>query len=324
MLVRQRRGPRLARTDKVINVQLRKDIWRCAIVGASAADIVAAGSLEGWPLTWVPAPGSLRYLADPFGLWRDDRLHVFAEWFDYRDAIGRIAVSIYDADLRLIDQRVVLREPWHLSYPFVFEAEGETWLMPESFQSGGLTLYRAVSFPHRWEAAIRIELDTVPLDATPLHHDGLWWIFYAPAYPVTARLTHLCAAYADRLGGPWHAYSGNPVLVDPLGARPGGTPVRHGGVLHMPLQGCAGTYGAELRLLRIDTLHPDQIAVAPAGVLHAPSGAAPFIDGCHTLAAAGQVTLIDVKRTRLSAVGLAVRPLRPLYRAARAAEPYRW
>jgi hypothetical protein len=304
------------RTPRDAAMRLNKDIWRCAIAGASAEQIVSAGSLEGLPLTWIPGSGDLRYLADPFALWRDERLHVFAEHFDYRDARGRIAVTVYDRALNLIEQATVLREPWHLSYPFVFEADGETWLLPESFESGGLWLYRAERFPDRWRRAVRIALDAVPLDATPFHDGERWWLFYAPAFPESARLTHLCAAHADRLEGPWHPCSANPFFVDPLGARPGGTPLRANGRLYLPVQGCAGGYGTAIRLLRIDSLRPDGIDAVVEETLVAPPSAAPFVDGFHTLSAAGAVTLIDVKRTRPSLKGLLVRPLRRLYRRA--------
>jgi hypothetical protein len=301
-------------------MQLKKDIWRCAIVSAPVDQILASGSLEGWPLTWIPGSGNLRYHADPFGLWRDNRLYVFTEFFDYRDAVGRIAVTVYDEYLTRAEQAIVLREPWHLSYPFVFEAQGETWLLPEAFQSDGLWLYRAVAFPHRWERMHRIVLDHVPLDATPFHDGQRWWIFYAPAYPEEGRLTHLCAAYADRLEGPWISYAANPLLFDPNGARPGGTPVWYNGVLYLPLQDCRGTYGAALRLLRFDRLSPDGIVAARCGMLQAPLAATPFVEGCHTLSAAGPVTLIDVKQTCFSPQALTMRPLRDLRRAWRAVE----
>jgi hypothetical protein len=305
-------------------MQLKKDIWRCAIVPASADQILASGSLEGWPLTWIPGSGNLRYHADPFGLWRGDRLFVFTEYFDYRDAIGRIAATVYDKNFVLVEQGVVLREPWHLSYPFVFEAQGEAWLLPEAFQSGGLSLYRAVAFPHRWERMHPIVLDQVPLDATPFHDGERWWLFYAPAHPSEARLTNLCAAYADRLEGPWISYSDNPLLVDRHGARPGGTPVWYDGVLYLPLQDCRGTYGAALRLLRFDRLSPNGIVAVHSGMLHAPRAANPFVEGCHTLSAAGPVTLIDVKQTRFSPRGLTMRPLRDLRRAWREVEQRMW
>lgn len=309
------------RQDKELEgseMQLKKDMWRCAIVPAPMDHILHLGTLAEWPLTWLPGTGNWRYLADPFGLWRDERLYVFAERFDYRDAIGHIVVTVFDRDLDVLDQAEVLREPWHLSYPFVFEAEGETWMLPEAFQSDGLWLYRAVEFPARWERVRRIPLDHVPLDATPVHDGTRWWLFYAPAFPVEHRLTHLCAAWAERLDGVWTPHPANPILVDPAGARPGGTPQWHGGSLHLPLQDCRGTYGAALRLLRFEHLAPDRIVGAPAGSLRAPPAARPFLDGCHTLSAAGPVTLIDVKHLQFSPRALAMRPMRDLRHAWRA------
>jgi hypothetical protein len=295
-------------------MQLKKDIWRCAIVQAPLAQILKQESLDDLPLTWVPGSGNLRYLADPFAIWRDGQLFVFAEYFDYRDAVGRIVVSVFDACLNFVVRHDVLQEPWHLSYPFVFEDAGETWMLPEAFQSGGLWLYRAVEFPLRWERVSRIALEDVPLDATPFHDGTRWWLFYAPAFPATHRLTHLCAAWSETLEGPWTSHPGNPILIDPNGARPGGSPIVRAGLLHLPIQDCRGTYGAALRIVRFDQLTPYRVAATQLGTIQAPAAAAPYLDGCHTLSAAGDVTLIDVKQIRLSVRALAMRPLRDVRR----------
>lgn len=305
-------------------MQIRKDIWRCGIVHAELSEIHRAGTLDGARVTWLPNSGELRYLADPFGLWRENRLHVFAEDFDYRDARGRIALSVYDDRLNFLDQEIVLCEPWHLSYPFVFEAQSSIWMLPEAFESGASWLYRAVDFPGRWERAARIDLDAIPLDATPYHDGERWWLFYAPAFPDNARLTHLHLAWAPTLEGPWKASAANPVFVDKRGARPGGTPYRIGNALFLPVQNCVGTYGAAVRLLRIDLLSPDRIEIAVHCELQAPKTARPFVEGCHTLAGVGPYTLIDVKQTRASAKGLLVRPVRRWYRQRRARAPYAW
>lgn len=305
-------------------MQPRKDIWRCGIIPAPLHEVYATGSLDGFDVTWLPRSGNLRYLADPFGLWRGGRLHVFAEHFDYRDARGRIASLTYDADLTLLDRRIVLAEPWHLSYPYVFEAEDAFWMLPESFESGGLWLYRASEFPHRWERAARIALDAIPLDATPCFDGERWWLFYAPAYPEEARLTHLHASWSLSLQGPWHPSAANPILVDARGARPGGTPFQAGDAWHLPVQSCVGTYGAAIRVLRFDTLDVDRVEASVVSEWQAPVAAQPFVDGCHTFSAAGPFTLIDVKQTHYSAKGLLVRPMRAWHRRKRAAQPYGW
>jgi hypothetical protein len=296
---------------------LRKDIWRPAIVEAPLHEIVARGSIEGFARHWLPPMGSFCFLADPFGFWHNGRLYVFVEAYDYRDRIGTIEVCVYDDHYRLLDQRPVLIEPWHLSYPFVFEAEGDIWMLPEGHKSGRLTLYRAVEFPFRWEAAAVIALDGLAVDATPYFHDGLWWLFYAAADHETDKMAALHIAYAERLRGPWHAHPANPVRVDRSGARPGGTPIAIDGTIILPVQDCSHTYGGAIRPLRIDALTPDVFSATLGEPIRAPADAAPFTEGLHTLAAAGDVTLIDVKRTILSLHGLAIQASERLRREIR-------
>lgn len=256
--------------------------------------------------------GSFQFLADPFGLWRDGRLHVFVETYDYRVRIGAIEALVYDAQHCLLDRRPVLSEPWHLSYPFVFEGEGETWMLPEAHRSGRLTLYRAVAFPWVWEPAHEIVLDHVAVDATPLFHAGRWWLFYTSADREADKMSALHVAFADRLAGPWTPHPLNPVRRDPASARPGGTPVVIGETIVLPVQDCTRTYGGAIRPLEITTLTPTTFAAAPGRAIVAPPDCAPFVEGLHTLAAAGPVTLIDMKRTELSLHGLSIEARREL------------
>lgn len=291
---------------------LRKDIWRPAIVRLPAAELWRRGSLDGVPLIWLPPMGSFRFLADPFGLWRDGRLYLFVETYDYRVRVGAIEVLVYDADGTLIERRPALAEPWHLSYPYVFEAEGETWMLPEAHRSNRLTLYRAARFPDRWETAHVIALDHVAVDATPVFHDGRWWMFYTSADREQDKMAALHIAFADRLAGPWTAHPLNPVRVDLASARPGGTPVLVDGRLVLPVQDCTRTYGGAIRPLTITTLNPTDFAAEVGPPLTPPGDAAPFVEGLHTFAAAGPVTLVDMKRTELSPHGLFIEARREL------------
>ena len=273
-----------------------KDIWRPAIVEAPIEQIIRLGSLEGMAVHWLPAMGSLQFLADPFGLWHDGALHVFVERYDYRDRLGTIEVLGFDADFRLLDRRIALTEPWHLSYPFVFEAEGEIWMLPESVRAGRLRLYRSIGFPARWEVAGFVEIDGNPVDATPFHHDGLWWLLYSGDDPGAPSGRALCLAYAERLTGRWWRHPASPVSIDRASAWPGGRPISHGNAIIVPLQDSSATYGGGIRLMTIDQLSPDRFAATVGARIAAPGAFAPFVEGLHTLAAAGPVTLIDVKR----------------------------
>ena len=285
---------------------LRKDIWRPAIVRAPIGDILARGSIEGLPIQWLPPMGSFEFLADPFGLWRDDKLYLFVETYDYRVRVGAIEVLVYDRNLNRIGRQPVLNEPWHLSYPFVFEAEGETWMLPEAHRSNKLTLYKAVDFPTGWEPAHAIELDHVAVDATPIFQDGLWWLFYTSASREEDKMSALHVAWAEKLAGPWHPHPMNPVRVDVASSRPGGTPTIVDGRIVLPVQDCSTTYGGAIRPLTIDRLTPELFEAHMGEQPSPPASFAPYVEGFHTLAAAGDVTLIDVKRTELSAHGLSI------------------
>jgi len=298
---------------------LRKDIWRPAIVEASIADIVERGSIEGLPVHWLPPMGSFEFLADPFGLWRNDKLYLFVETYDYRVRKGAIEVLIYDRSFRLLERHMVLKKRWHLSYPFVFEGEGETWMLPEAHRSGRLTLYRARHFPTRWEPAHFIELDHVPVDATPIWHDGRWWLFYTSASREEDKMSALHIAWASQLKGPWHPHPMNPVRQDIASARPGGTPFIADGKIVLPVQDCSETYGGAIRPLMIETLTEADFVAEVGDPLNAPPSFAPFVEGFHTLASAGDVTLIDVKRTELSAHGLSIEITREVKKVLRRA-----
>lgn len=277
---------------------LRTDHWRCAIVHAPLAELIEAASLNGFPITTLPDIGDHRFLADPFGLWRDGKLHVFAEAFDYRHPKGTIDVLIYDGTGRMLSRESVLEEPWHLSYPFVFEHEGEVFMLPEASASGRLSLYRAKSFPREWERVEAFDFPEAAIDATPLHYAGRWWMFWTPTGSKVERQSLLNISVADTLTGPWKNLG--LFLNDRAGARPAGTPVVVDGKIILPTQDCQGTYGRGIRLLEIEGLERELPKVTPGLTVSIPATLRRrFPDGMHTLSAAGQVTLIDVKKIGL-------------------------
>ncbi len=283
---------------------LRKDIWRVGIVRKPMQDLLKAGSLQGEVVHWLPELPALHFDADPFAVWRDGALHLFVETYDYWRRRGSIDVLTLDENFRVRERRPALNEPWHLSYPFLIEDGGQIYMLPEAFRSGTLTLYRAVEFPTRWEPAARIVLDTIAIDATPVFHNGLWWLFYTSAESKRAKVAALHVAFAERLTGPWRVHAHNPVRFDPTSARPGGTPLVIDGNIVLPVQDCAETYGGGLRKLTITKLTPD-VFEADASARFMPPAAGAYAHGLHTLSAAGDLTLIDAKKFEVSAETLA-------------------
>lgn len=293
-------------------MELKKDIWRPMVVDAPIAQIIRLGGFEDLPCRWLPESPALAFTADPLGLWHEGLLYVFFERFDYRTSHGTIGVHILDAALTLVATHEVMRSPWHLSYPFVFEHDGAIWMMPETERSGAQRLYRARAFPFDWEEVAAFDLPA--LDATPFRHGDRWWMMHAPAGSARARLTELHVASAPDLLGPWTPHRRSPVFADSRGVRPAGPVFTVDGEMILPVQDCSRSYGSAVRLMVIEQLDDSEVRLRDRGLLTAPLSAAPFIDGIHTLCPAGAVTLIDVKHRSFSPLGLLQRPRRELAR----------
>ena len=273
-----------------------RDIWRVGLVEAPIADVARRGLSIDAPIHWLGEEGRLKFLADPFGFWRDGRLHLFVEAYDYRTRHGVIETIELGPDFTPVRRALALKEPWHLSYPQVFEADGEVWMLPEAYRSGALTLYRAAAFPDVWEPVVRLELDTPAIDATPFRHDGLWWLAYSPTGPQRWKQGRLHLAFAERLTGPWRTHPGNPVRDGLASSRPGGTVWIEDGLPRLPVQDCTRTYGGAIRILNIQRLDTERFEAEASAPLDFPASAGRYSRGLHTLSACGPVTFFDVKR----------------------------
>jgi hypothetical protein len=276
------------------------DIWRCGFIRRSLQSVAATAGVQAQEVTWLPACDSFQFIADPFGIVRDGVLTVFVEAFDYRVRRGEIHFYQYDADDSLIGQGVALAEPFHLSYPSLIEDDGELYMLPEGYKSGGLTLYRCVRFPDQWEPVQRLG-DVAAIDATVVKHDGLWWMFYAVQGPADQAMRELHVAWSPSLKGPWTPHTSNPVRSGFETSRPGGTAFVHDGALHLPVQDCTTTYGAAVSLLRINDLTASTFSAEVVERFEPGQLLADHADGLHTLSGHGDVTFIDVKGIRHSA-----------------------
>jgi hypothetical protein len=118
-----------------------------------------------------------RFYADPFLHRANGRTFLFVEEYPYASRKGLISAAEVVGDRVLSAPVPVLKRPYHLSYPFVFEHEGEFYMIPETGENRSIELYRAVEFPWKWELSAVLMEGAAFSDATVLFHDGLWWLF---------------------------------------------------------------------------------------------------------------------------------------------------
>lgn len=120
----------------------------------------------------VPAKRT-RWVADPILVDCENETYLFFEAF-YKNK-GRLEVARVSEDCSLVDQKVILEEPFHLSYPMVFSMDDDWYMIPETSEVSQVCLYRAVKFPYKWEKQ-QILLEAKAVDTTVFCVDGTWFL----------------------------------------------------------------------------------------------------------------------------------------------------
>ena len=282
---------RIARTS--LRWLLFREQWQTE-VGRSAE---AAQSL-GDTVVELRSPDAA-WWADPFLLRVDQRTWVLFEELLLGSQRGHIsALEIDDAGRALSPAQIVLREPWHLSYPFIWHEAGRTFMLPEAGNSGQLTLYEAVDGALHWRRR-EVLLSGVRLaDATVVAFNGRLWMFATTADPGALMDDTLNIYWATRIEGPWHAHAMNPVKIDARSARPAGSMWVRDDVLYRVVQDCSTTYGGSTVCMRVLKLTEYEFQEEPV-----PEWArlkAKQKDPWHTFNSIGNLNVIDrlVRRPR--------------------------
>jgi len=232
------------------------------------------------------------FYADPVPWRHQGRDYLLFEDLDHRTNKGIISAVAFDEAGRPGPVVPVLEEPWHMSYPFLIEADGAVWMIPEASLSGAIAIYRAVDFPWRWERHATLVSGVEAADATVVAHEGRFYMFAVVRDGIGGYSDTLAIWHAPNLFGPWQPHAGNPVMVDDRAARPAGNFVEMDGALWRPVQDCRGGYGAALGLARIDRLDPENFAQTVEKTLH-PGGEVWPGRRLHTLNRAGRLEVID-------------------------------
>jgi hypothetical protein len=201
----------------------RETVWSIAIYrGDSPFALTPAPGVKNPVLTAADVsdiPAS--FVADPFMLEANRTWHMFFEVMNWRTNMGEIGLAVSEDGARWAYQRIVLAEPFHLSYPQVFRWQGDYYMIPETYQAGAVRLYKATDFPTRWAWVADLVKGPYLVDASVFRRDGRWWMFADTSEEMrndTLRLYHAAA-----LTGPWREHPGSPLRQgDPRTARPAG------------------------------------------------------------------------------------------------------
>ncbi|WP_245474501.1 hypothetical protein [Bradyrhizobium sp. Leo121] len=269
--------------------------WHIGWRYSENADVWRTGDLSGPDWKVLGDPGD-HFYADPFPVKWKGRTFVFFEDLDHRVGKGIISAVEFDRTGPAANVVPVLEEPWHLSYPFLIEDNGELWMIPESTEHRDVAVYKCVRFPDKWERHCTLLSGLELADVTITRHNGMYYLFGAWRDGTGGYSDTLAIFYAEQLFGPWLPHGSNPVLMDRASARPAGNFVTINGSLWRPVQDCSDGYGAALGLAEVLELSPTTFRQVVRHSLK-PGPAWPGRK-LHTLNRCGQLEVIDGSRVQ--------------------------
>jgi len=218
-------------------------------------DIREGISTSLWRFKHITPPKD-RFWADPFVVARDNKYYIFIEEFLYAPQKGHISLIVMNKDGSWESPVRVLEAPYHLSYPFILEFEGDLYMVPESMGNGTVELYKCTAFPRKWEFQKNLMENCQAVDPTLIQWQGKWWMFVNQIQTEgTSLWDELFLYYSDSpLSNNWTPHRRNPVVSDVKSARPAGRLFVRDGHLYRPSQNSSGHYGYGFNICEITKL----------------------------------------------------------------------
>ena len=202
-----------------------------------------ANSARQWTLV---KSSNHEWFADPFLFEWDGRHFIFAERKYVWHPRGTIAYCEIFDDGTVSDFKEVLKEPFHLSYPNVFEYQGTIYMIPETGHDNDIRLYKSVQFPNQWENVKVLYSGANFVDTSFVSDvkDGRAILY---SFDWDNKRSHFYLFNLDEL-----SLSELPNNPNMMKERSGGNCFEQGGESLRVLQDCSRTYGEKIIINRID------------------------------------------------------------------------
>lgn len=234
------------------------------------------------------------WYADPFLFEKDGKTYLFVEVFDNVTEVGFIGCSEY-VDGHFTEPKEVLKESFHLSYPYVFEKDGKIFMMPETHEDNCIQLYEAVDFPTKWKKCKVLVSDVNAVD-TVIENDLLIASIICSENDMSVDL-----AVFDENGNET-AYS--PAYTKCFDKRGAGRIFSHKGIRIRPAQSCENNvYGGKVIFNQIEQCDNEKYSEKLYSVI-TPDDVKVELNkkpcGIHTYARTGKIEILDIKFERIN------------------------
>lgn len=231
--------------------------------------------------------------ADPFIVSSHGVDYVFYEEFNIHERHGYIGVGQIDRkNASLINNKILLKENYHLSFPFIFQFDGNYYLIPESSSNNTIDLYKFITFPYKLEKVKTLLSNINAVDSILYHSNNVWWLITSVSDNdgVERSTTSLYSA-VNFLSDKFIPHQKNPFPLGSRFARGAGSILERNGKSYRVSQDCSSRYGFKVDFSEIVELNNLEYSVQAEFSIYPPKGYIAF----HTYNEANGVAVADGK-----------------------------
>lgn len=197
---------------------------------------------KGKEAEWEKICHSNQYwFADPFLVEDNGKTYFFCEMMDRKCSRGYLGCGEVKKD-QDVKVQVFMETTCHLSYPNVFQYNGCWYLIPETSGRRTIELYRAISFPDKWEIVTTLLDGIMAVDTTVFRMNNKYFVFI---YEPDGNKNTLSIAELDLDKGILGRKEIVKVYESKTG-RPAGNVVYAGGKMYRPTQYGVNYYGEKV------------------------------------------------------------------------------
>ena len=200
-----------------------------------------------------------RYFADPFVIKKNGEHYCFVEDFNHVKNKGSIsAFKISSNGYEELGE--VLKEDFHISFPFLFEYQNQIFMCPETSAINEIRLYKCDEFPFKWTFYKTIMKNVSAADTVIFYCNEKWWLL--TNIDESHIQDHSCQLHVFYNSNPltedWKAHELNPVIFDSNSARNGGLIIQGKDIYRIFQKQGFDLYGEGLGIAKIDILNTNK------------------------------------------------------------------
>ncbi len=232
------------------------------------------------------------FLADPFVINRFGKDYCFVEDLDISTKRGCIVVyELNEKSSKRIG--IAIEEPFHMSFPYLFEFQGSLYMCPETSENKEIRVYKCLDFPCQWELESVVMKDVSAVDSMLFEKNGKWWMLTNIDHNNTGDYGQtLSIFYANSpLSQDWKAHPKNPIYINSTIVRNAGL-LKDGKRIFRVSQAYGfDIYGKKTSIFEIDEI--DEFNYTETPLVEITPSFKKGIIGTHHFHSNGQITVFD-------------------------------